>query len=234
MKEEGTAKSFTRRDERRLLKIATESLRSNFPNPERHGCPGSDALLAIARRQLEFPETDDIVDHIATCSPCFLEYSAHRRRYRLRLVGGTAFCCVAVLLLTVFFWRFSTPPRPRNETIARQSPTAIKAVLDFRNRTVERSERGPSPNEPAAPHLKRARLDLSIKLPVGVEDGLYAVQFRDQRGQSVVDTTGKAAWDGAAETMTTAVDLGNLAPGKYILAIRSATSDWRVYPVVLD
>lgn len=234
MKEEGTAKSFTRRDERRLLKIATDFLRSNFPNPERHGCPGSDALLAIARRQLEFPETDDIVDHIATCSPCFLEYSAHRRRYRLRLVGGTALCCVAVLLLTVFFWRFSTPTRSRNETIARQPPTAIKAVLDFRNRTVERSDRRPSPNQPAAPHLKRARLDLSIKLAVGAEDGLYAVQFRNQRGEPVVDTTGTAAWDGAAETITTAVDLGNLAPGEYILAIRRATSDWREYPVVLD
>jgi hypothetical protein len=234
MKEDGTAKSFTRRDERRLLKIATDSLRSNFPNPERHGCPGSDALQAIARRHLEFPEADDIVDHIATCTPCFLEYLAHRRRYRIRVVGGMAFCCVAVLLLTVLFWRFSTPTRSRNETIAQQPPTALKAVLDFRNRTVERSDRTPSPNEPVAPHLKRTRLDLSIKLPVGVEDGMYSVQFRNQRGQSVVNTTGTAAWDGAAEILTTAVDLGNLASGEYILAIRSATSDWRVYPLVLD
>jgi hypothetical protein len=234
MEEKDTAKHFTRRDEQRLLKIATDSLRSDFPNSERHGCPGSEVLQAIAGRHLEFPETDDIVDHIATCSPCFLEYSAHRRRYRLRLVGGTVLCCVAGLLLTALFWRFATPMRSRNETVAHLPPTALKAVLDFRNRTVERSDRRQPPNEPFAPHLKRALLELSIRLPIGVEDGLYSVQFRNQLGRSVVNTTGTAAWDGTAETLATAVDLRSLAPGEYILAIRNGTSAWRVYPVVLD
>src|SRR5215471_18510361 len=153
MQKKVTAKHFTRRDEQRLLKIATDSLKSNFPNPERHGCPGSEVLQAIALRRLEFPEADDIVDHIATCSPCFLEYSAHRRRYRLRLLGGTALLCVAALLLTTFVWRFAMPIRSRNETVARQSPTALKTVLDFRNRTVERSDRPQTPNEALAPHL---------------------------------------------------------------------------------
>ena len=107
-------------------------------------------------------------------------------------------------------------------------------VLDFRNRTVERSDRRQSPNEPFAPHLRRALLDLSIKLPLGVEDGLYSVQFRNQLGQSVVNAAGTTAWDGAAETLATAVDLRNLAPGEYILAVRSGTSPWREYAVVLD
>ena len=234
MEKKGAAEHFIRRDEQRLLKIAIDSLRSDFPNPERYSCPGSEALQAIARRHLEFPEADDIVDHIATCSPCFLEYSAHRRRYRLRLVGGRALCCVAVLLLTALLWHLATPMRSRNETVAQQPPTAIKAVLDFRNRTVERSDRRQSPNEPFAPHLRRVLLDLSIKLPIGVEEGLYSVQFRNQIGQSVVNATGTAAWDGAAETLATAVDLRNLSPGEYVLAIRSGTSAWRVYPVVLD
>ena len=77
-------------------------------------------------------------------------------------------------------------------------------------------------------------LDLSIRLPIGMDDGLYSVQFRSQVGQFVVDTTGTAALDGDAETLTTTVDLRNLAPGEYTLAIRSGTSAWRVYPVVLD
>ena len=141
---------------------------------------------------------------------------------------------MAVLLLTALLWHLATPMRSRNETVAQQPPTAIKAVLDFRNRTVERSDRRQSPNEPFAPHLRRALLDLSIKLPIGVEDGLYSVQFRNQIGQSVVNTMGTAAWDGAAETLATAVDLRNLSPGEYMLAIRSGTSAWRVYAVVLD
>jgi len=50
----------------------------------------------------------------------------------------------------------------------------------------------------------------------------------------VVNATGTAAWDGAAETLAVAVDLRNLPPGDYVLAIRSGTSAWREYAVVLD
>jgi hypothetical protein len=124
--------------------------------------------------------------------------------------------------------------RPPSPTIAQQPPTAIKAVLDFRSRTVARSDGKQSPVEPAAPHLKRALLNLSINLPVGVEDGFYSVQFRNQFGQSVLNSEGTAAWDGSAETLATAVDLRNLAPGEYILAVRRGSSAWREYAVILD
>jgi hypothetical protein len=234
MNQKAAPNQFTRREERKILELASEYVRSGFPNPERLGCPGSEALKSIAGRHLKFPEAEDIVDHIATCSPCFLEYHAIRRRSRRRLIGGTALCCLLGLLLTGLIWRVAAPVRHRNETVAQQTPTALKAVLDFRNRTAERSERKRSPDEPFAPHLRRAQLDLSIKLPVGVEDGLYTVQFRNQVGQSVADTTGTAAWDGAAETLAAAVDLRNLPPGNYVLAIRSGTSAWREYAVVLD
>jgi hypothetical protein len=234
MNQKGAANQFTRREEKKLLELASEYVRSGFPNPERLGCPGSEALKSIAGRHLKFPEAEDIVDHIATCSPCFVEYKAIRRRSRRRLVGGTALCCVLGLLLSGLIWRFATPARPRNETVAQRPPTALKAVLDFRNRTAERSDRKQPPNEAFAPHLRRAQLDLSIELPVGVEDGLYSVQFRNQAGQSVVNTAGTAAWDGASETLAVAVDLRNLPPGDYVLAIRSGTSAWREYAVVLD
>jgi hypothetical protein len=234
MNEQGAANQFTRREEKKLLELASEYVRSGFPNPERLGCPGSEALKSIAGRHLKFPEAEDIVDHIATCSPCFVEYKANRRRSRRRLVGGTALCCVLGLLLSGLIWRFATLARPQNETIAQRPPTALKAVLDFRNRTTERSDRKQPPNEAFAPHLRRAQLDLIIDLPVGVEDGLYSVQFRNQAGQSVVNAAGTAAWNGAAETLAVAVDLRNLPPGDYVLAIRSGTSSWREYVVILD
>ena len=232
--EKGADRQFTRREERRLLELATDHVKLGFPNPERLGCPGSQALRSIAERHLKFPEAEDIIDHIATCSRCFLEYNAIRRRLRRRLVSGTALCCVVGLLLAALIWRLAMPTRTRNEPIAHQSPTAIKAVLDFRNRTVKRSDREQNPGEPVAPHLKRALLNLSIILPIGVEDGLYSVQFLSPFGDSVVNVEGKAAWDGSAETLVTAVDLRNLAPGEYILAVRRGNSAWRVYPVILD
>ena len=35
MDEKGAARQFTRREERRLLELASEYVRSGFPNPER-------------------------------------------------------------------------------------------------------------------------------------------------------------------------------------------------------
>jgi hypothetical protein len=233
MDERGAPKQFTRREERRLLELATDCVRSGFPNPERLGCPGVEALKSIAARHLEFPEAEDIVDHIATCTPCFVEYNAIRRRSRRRLVGGTALCCVVGLLLVGLILRLATPAGPQNETVAHLPPTAIKAVLDFQNRTVVRSDGNQSPNEPA-PHLGRSLLDLSINLPIGVEDGLYSVQFRNRFGQAVVNAEGTAAWNGSAEVLTTAVDLSNLPSGAYTLAVRHGSSAWREYAVILD
>jgi hypothetical protein len=235
MHEKGAARQFTPREERRLLEVAADYVRSGFPNPERLGCPGSEALKSIAGRHLNFPEAEDIVDHIATCSPCFLEYNAIRRRSRRRHFGGMALCCVVVFLLTGLILRWATPQRPQNETVAHQAPTTtIHAVLDFRNRTVNRSDREQTAAEAAAPHLTRALLSLSINLPIGVEDGLYSVQFRNSFGQSVVNAVGTAAWDGSAETLVTLVDLRNLAAGEYILAVRQGNSAWREYAVILD
>ena len=41
MNEKGAANQFTRREEKKLLELASEYVRSGFPNPERLGCPGS-------------------------------------------------------------------------------------------------------------------------------------------------------------------------------------------------
>ena len=84
MAENRRIRKVTRGQERRLLEIASEAVKSDFPNPERLGCPGSAALEAIARHDVSFSEAEDVVDHIATCAPCFAEYTGYRRRSRLR------------------------------------------------------------------------------------------------------------------------------------------------------
>jgi hypothetical protein len=236
MEEKQTTRHLARRDERRLLKIATQAVKSDFPNPERLGCPGSGALSAVARRRLSFPDAEDVVDHIATCAPCFSEYTDHRRRYRLRVVGRVALACAACLMAVAIIWRFGPLHlSPRKQPVAHESLIpALKATLDFRNRTVERSDRVQSPNAAETPHLTRALLDIAIKLPIGMEDGVYAVQLRTRLDQPVVNATGTATWDGSVETLSTTVDLRHLAPGEYILAIRKGSSSWRLYPVVLD
>src|SRR5205809_7018858 len=202
--EEQTTPKVTRRDERRLLKVAIEAVNSDFPNRERFGCPGSAALKAIARHDVSFPGAEDVVDHIATCAPCFAEYTGYRRRRRLRFVSKVVLACAAGLVAIAIVWQLLPAHRsPRKQNVAHDSANLVlKATLDFQKTTVER---GPArPHNPAeVPRLKRALLNLTIKLPLGMEDGTYSVQFRTALDQSVANATGMATWDGSAETLTT-------------------------------
>ncbi|MGB7720452.1 MAG: hypothetical protein WBL65_11165, partial [Bryobacteraceae bacterium] len=84
------------------------------------------------------------------------------------------------------------------------------------------------------PHLTRARLNLTIKLPIGTEDAVYTVQFRSNNNETVVEAVGSATWDGTAEALKIGPDLRNVPAGAYTLAIRSANSSLRLYPVVLE
>lgn len=224
----------SRRVEKRLIKVAGEAIRRHCSNPERIGCPGSGAVGAVVGRRLEFPHFDDVVDHIATCAPCFEEYNRRRQRHRLRNAGLVLLSCVGLLALGLL-WRHSPAERPYpRESAAKRAPAPVlTATLDYRNWTTERSEQS-QPRPAETPHLTRARLDLTIKLPIGTEDALYTVQFRTNNNQSVAEATGTAIWDGTAEALKIRADLRDVPAGSYTVAIQSRNSSVRLYPVVLE
>src|SRR5262245_41363632 len=80
-------KSLSRRQEKRLLQAAADVTRTEYDNPERAGCPTPETLELLARRRFPLRDSQQLVDHIATCSPCFVAYSrfraAHKRRVRI-------------------------------------------------------------------------------------------------------------------------------------------------------
>ena len=235
MEEQLPYRNLSRRDERRLIERATNAVASDFPNRERLGCPESTTVIAIAQGRLSSPETADVIDHIATCSPCLLEYNQHRRRHRTRVITKMVLASAAGLMLIAVLWRFGP------EYVGRRQPpmtkeivsTPLSATLDFRNRTVQRSESA-EPYNRDVPHLTRVVVNLAIKLPVGVEDGLYQVELRTRSNKAVLASAGTAAWREGAETLTTTLDCRSVAPGEYTLAIRKGTSAWRLYPVIFD
>ena len=127
----------------------------------------------------------------------------------------------------------SRQPHPQELVAKDASAPALAATLDYRNWTAERSEQSRSrPVE--TPHLTRARLNLTIKLPIGTEDAVYTVQFRSSNNETVVEAVGGASWDGTAEALKIRPDLRNVPAGTYTLAIRSANSSLRLYSVVLE
>jgi len=222
------------RVEKRLIKVAGEAIRRHCSNPERIGCPGSGAVGAVVGRRLEFPHFGDVVDHIATCAPCFEEYNRRRQRQRLRNAGLVLLSCVGLLGLGLL-WRHGPAERPYSrESAAKRAPAPVlTATLDYRNWTTERSEQSrPRTTEP--PHLTRGRFDLTIMLPIGTEDGSFTVQFRNNNNESVAEVTGTAIWNGTAEALKIRADLRNVPAGSYTVAIQSRNSSVRRYPLVLE
>ena len=60
----------------RLQSLSDEALlddlfASGHPNPERIGCPSRDVIIALARKERAIG--DPAYDHLARCSPCWVE-----------------------------------------------------------------------------------------------------------------------------------------------------------------
>jgi len=223
-----------RSTERRFLKLAGEATRNDCPNPERIGCPNSDAIQTIVSRRFSSPDFENLVDHIATCAPCYEDYARRRRLRSLRRASAAAVLCATVLILGLV-WRRSMPNVPqRDAPVAKETPREIlAATLDYSRWSPERSDR-PQSHPPASPRIARGRLDLTIKLPIGTEDGDYTVAFLSNGGPVAPQAVGHASWDGTAEVLKIKTDLTTLQPGAYTVAVQSGDSFRRLYPVILE
>ena len=151
------------------------------PNPTREGCPPAELLTRLAHREL--PIGDPAYDHIGKCSPCYQELRAIQQADAARLAAAVrrkrlAYAAAAVLVLAIGGSWFAL--RQTNSTGgAAVSTTAVEqqARLDLRPFTVTRGdERAKQPNGLV---LSRARLNLTVLLPVGFESGEYDVQVLD-------------------------------------------------------
>jgi hypothetical protein len=67
--------------EKELLEAFERVIHEDFPNPQRIGCPGSDALLILAEGSGHVQQTL-LLAHIRQCAPCFDELKELRRKTR--------------------------------------------------------------------------------------------------------------------------------------------------------
>lgn len=96
--------TFTPDEEERLIEIATDLLRRRSPPPDRTRCPPMEVVRDLAFRRRSLRESDCIIQHVAICSSCFLEYSQFRGAYkrRKRIHWGLLTIGLAVVALV---WR---------------------------------------------------------------------------------------------------------------------------------
>jgi hypothetical protein len=220
------------KQEDRILHRALESVvRTQFPNPRRNDCPGIETLRAIATKRISM--RDPAVDHVGRCSPCFseltdLRHAIHRRNVLWK--AGTAAAAVVVLAVLASYFGFTSdapnvagPTQPRYET----------ALLDLRNASIPRSVQpsNSSPNQPA-PEIPRARLGLTIQLPIGSEAGTYELQITRPNEPARLTSKAQAKIEHGITLLLIDVDTTQIQSGEYQLGWRTVDSDWR-YQLIL-
>ena len=211
------------RDEQRILDVLTQGLSREFPNPERIGCPGSAVLRGIASHNLRLAEIHQWLDHLSACSPCYREFTELRKqvvsqRRRLQVWLAVA----AVLILTVAGWLWMRI----HYTV--QGPET--AVLDLRNISVARGENSSRTNQPPL-ELYRSARHLVLALPIGSAEGSYDLALLSEVGPQLLSATGIARLQDHVIVLQTDLDLRDIRPGLYILALRRPGLEWVRYTV---
>jgi len=206
-----------------LLEILRQGLATEFPNPERIGCPGSSLLKGIAQGKVSLTEAEPWLDHLGLCSPCFKEFKEFRRqstsqRRRVLALVATA----AVLLFAVGGWLWV---RARHSV-----QTTETAVLDLRARSVPRGQ-NPADTGQAPLEIPRTTKHLVLELPIGSKEGLYDVGLITATGEELLRATGTAELRDHIIGLRVDLDLTGIRPGAYSLGVRQPSLEWSRYSV---
>ncbi len=243
MNSEREARPLTRKQERLLVNLAIEASRADHPNPERRGCPGAEALGALAHRQVKGDRLGELVDHIADCSPCFREYerlAASIRNRRTVKVGAALMIVVGSALLIHRNVPRHPHPQPQNVESAHQQPpeptgqaTAVAVVVDLRFSAPTRGQATAAANARSS-KFPRALLRLRIQLPLGSAEGHYeAALFRGGVLQ-IPTARATAEFQNRMEVLDVVMDTRSLPPGQYELRLHHAGSTWQRFPILIE
>src|ERR1700692_2988715 len=168
--------------DKRLLDILRQGLATEFPNPERIGCPGSALLKGIAQGKVSLTEAEPWLDHLGSCSPCFQEFKEFRRQSAIQRRQVLAWVATAaVLLFAVGGWLWVRARRSVEPTDT--------AVLDLRDRSIARGQ-SPSASGQAPLEISRTTKHLVLDLPIGSKEGPYDVGLLTDAGDQLLRATG--------------------------------------------
>ena len=207
------------------MDLLARGLSREFPNPQRVGCPGSAILRNIAFHRLPLSEADPWLDHLASCSPCFQEFSEIRKQAAGKRRQTQMWLAAAAMVLLSFGGWLWVRSRPSGQT-------AAVAVLDLRDRTAVRGENPAETNRPPL-EVPRSAKSLNLELPIGSNEGAYDVALFNPSGSELFRTSATAKLEDHIVVLRTAVDLTRISPGSYFLGVRQTGLEWTRFPVRL-
>jgi len=143
-----------------------------------------------------------------------IQRQSRRRAYQPFVIAGIAIVILAGL------WLYRTHKFPK--------PGPVAVTIDLTQRVRTRGF-GQSPQPPI--ELPRAKLNLTVEMPIGALPGKYEVGVAPEHGSPSVTAAGTAALINQVTTLRVMLDLTKLRRGSYRLAVRPVSWDWVYYPL---
>jgi hypothetical protein len=203
------------------------SLKDDFPNTQRQGCPQGEILHLLAIRELKLGDARQWLHHLGSCSACYNEFLAlshqAKRRFRMRALAIAAALLLACVALVTW-----------NRNQGERDHGVRTAVLDLRNYSTLRTAE--SPGRPAEQPLVASRnaTEIILYLPLGSIEDTYEVEVQDVETQRVIlRSSGIALIKDHATVFQTKLNLPELPVGNYLFALRKTGTAWSKYRLVL-
>jgi hypothetical protein len=207
-----------------------------YPNPGRVGCPDSGVLREVAA--LMRPAVHPVFQsHIVECSPCIAQMLAERTRIqaqrkrgrRMALALAAGVFLVALLSGLWLSHRFS--PLTRDQLAIAQDAQEIP--IDLRPYSPTRSDSAPVTKPAIVAPLQRVKFKLYLAL--GSPVGAYDIRILTNDLRTMRSLKASAVLNDGITSLLASLDLTDLPPGAYVLALRPAHEDeeWQTFPLIL-
>ncbi|HLH09484.1 MAG TPA: hypothetical protein VKW78_19760 [Terriglobales bacterium] len=196
-----------------------------YPNPERKGCPGPDALAKLA---VERDTKSDTWYHVRHCSPCFAEFKAlrdarwERERVRHQIKRRAWLATAAGITVAAGVGGLAWVVHERDEL---SNVELAQVTLDLSNETATRGVgHEVTVNLPAIPRKLDA---VTIILPRFSDEGNYQVAILKAKSsnEAIALAQANTRRNGNQLSLLVRLDLSKVSRGTYWLGIRLTGRD---------
>ena len=221
---------------RQLLTQLRHHALIGFPPPEREGSPDRATLRALAFREQSLPPSSHLVTHVASCSPCFRDYSSLRKSVKHQRLAKIMVGIAASILIAAGFFvlrpklQDQTPP-PIAQVPVTAPPPVATVVVNLASLVRTRGEGTPNGDRITLP---AKRLRVTFIMPIGSEPGRYEVQIIRPGGDPVVDTIATASISDGVTSFEVEVALETLKSSSLTLTVRPPGLNWQRYPIYVE
>ena len=236
---------------RRIVAVGKKHAKTAYPNPDQTGCPDPSLLRAMAYRNKRLSVTALPVSHVASCSPCFCEYSRQRRNAKLLRVfqvGVGGLMVIGIVLAVALFVRKQvvesersivpqqqvngrpSPPEvpPSSRTAGPTAPLAV--IVDLSPFSPVRSEQAKAVGHIELPPKL---LRVTFLMPIGSEPGEYRVRLTKQENEALVDLRSLAQFRDGVASFDLDLNLQAVPGNRLTLMIQPSGGNWRESPLVV-